>query len=196
MVQFIGTSRRVVVGISGASGVVYGCRLLRALRELGYESHVVVSIAGRRTLNEEIDGGYDVVKELASVLYPPADIGAAIASGSFQTRGMIIAPCSIRSAGELSTGVTTSLLTRAADVNLKERRPVVLMVRETPLHTGHLRTLANLSEMGAIVAPPLPAFYARPRTLDDLVDHTVGRVLDLLGIDNPLAHRWSGGAPS
>lgn len=193
---FIGNSNRIVVGISGASGAVYGCRLLEALRHQGFETHVVISRAGRRTLAEEVDGGYETVRSLSTVLYPVTDIGAAIASGSFQTRGMIIAPCSIRSAAEISTGMTTSLLTRAADVNLKERRPVILMVRESPLHTGHLRMLANLSEIGAIIAPPMPAFYIRPQSLDDIVNHSVGRVLDLLGIDNQLAHRWSGQSPT
>lgn len=188
-------SRRVVVGISGASGAVYGVRLIRALHALQYEAHVVISRAGRRTLAEETDVSLDELRALSTAFHPPEDIGASIASGSFITRGMIVAPCSIRSAAEIATGVTSSLLTRAADVALKERRPLVLMLRETPLHTGHLRMLTQLSEIGAIVAPPVPAFYAMPRSLDDMVDHSVGRVLDLLGIDNRLAQRWRDGEP-
>ncbi|MCW3836188.1 UbiX family flavin prenyltransferase [Sphingomonas canadensis] len=183
-------SRRIVVGISGASGAIYGLRLLAALGDLGWERHVVVSRAGRRTILEETGATIEDVRALSTRLYPPEDIGAAIASGSFVTAGMIVAPCSIRSAAEIATGVTAGLLTRAADVNLKDRRRVVLMVRETPLHTGHLRMLTTLSEIGAIIAPPVPAFYAMPRGLDDIVDHSVGRVLDLFGIENSLAHRW------
>jgi 4-hydroxy-3-polyprenylbenzoate decarboxylase len=181
---------RIVVGISGASGAIYGLRLLTALRELGLETHVVVSNAGRRTLAEEQQVDLEKIRSLATVLYPVADIGAAIASGSYPCRGMIIAPCSIRTASEIATGMTTSLLTRAADVTLKERRTLVLMVRETPLHTGHLRTLTALSEMGAIIAPPVPAFYAMLESLDDIVNHSVGRVLDLFDVPNTLAHRW------
>lgn len=182
--------RPVIVGISGASGAIYGITLVESLQALGYETHVVVSTAGRRTLAEETDGGYERIKRAASVIHPLADIGASIASGSFRTAGMIVAPCSIRTAAEIASGMTTSLLTRAADVTLKEKRPLVLMVRETPLHTGHLRMLTGLSEIGAVIAPPVPAFYTRPATLDDLVRHSVGRVLDLLDIDNTLAHRW------
>ncbi len=184
------SQNKVIVGISGASGAIYGIRLLEALQALDFETHVVVSKAARRTIAEETEYVYGDLRDLAAVLYSIDDIGAAIASGSFRTRGMIIAPCSIRSAAEIANGITTSLLTRAADVTLKERRPLVAMVRETPFHTGHLRMLTALSEIGAIVAPPAPAFYARPQSLMDMVDHSIGRVLDLIGIDNSLAHRW------
>jgi 4-hydroxy-3-polyprenylbenzoate decarboxylase len=180
----------IIVGISGASGVIYGIRMLEVLRELGIETHLVLSRSGEITIAHETDRKIADVKALATEVHPQADIGASISSGSFRTRGMIVAPCSIRSMSEIATGVTSGLLTRAADVVLKERRRLVLMVRETPLHTGHLRTMASLSEMGAIVAPPVPAFYARPQSLEDLVDHTVGRMLDLFEIDTGLVKRW------
>lgn len=184
------TSARVVVGISGATGALYGIRLIQHLRDLGCEAHVVISRAGRRTIAEETTVSLAEIRELATVMYPFQDVGAAIASGSFQTRGMVIAPCSIRSAAEIATGVTSSLLTRAADVTLKERRPLVLMIRESPLHIGHLRMLTNLAEMGAIIAPPLPAFYMHPKSFVEMIDHTLGRVLDLLDLPNSLAPRW------
>ncbi|HEY0837337.1 MAG TPA: UbiX family flavin prenyltransferase [Azospirillum sp.] len=181
---------RIVVGISGASGVILGVRLLEILRRIGVESHLVISRAAEVTLAHETDLKVAQVRALAAVHYAAADIGAAIASGSFRTMGMIVAPCSIRTMGEIATGVTSSLLTRAADVVLKERRPLVLMVRETPLHVGHLRTMTQLAEMGAVIAPPVPAFYARPRSLDDMVNHTVGRALDLFGLDAGTVTRW------
>ena len=181
---------RLVVGISGASGVVYGVRLLQVLRELGVETHLVMSKAAEMTLAYETDLKAADVRALASRAYAIADVGAAISSGSFQTLGMIIAPCSVRSMSEIATGVTSSLLTRAADVVLKERRRLVLMVRETPLHTGHLRTMLALSEMGAVIAPPLPAFYAKPASIDDLVGQSVGRVLDLFALNAPGTARW------
>ena len=180
----------LVVGISGASGVIYGIRLLEILRELGVESHLVMSRSAEVTLAHETDLKVADVRELATKTYAQADIGAAISSGSFRTRGMVVAPCSVRSMSEIATGVTSALLTRAADVVLKERRRLVLMVRETPLHTGHLRTMAALSEMGAVIAPPVPAFYARPESLADMVDHTLGRVLDLFDIDTGRVRRW------
>lgn len=183
-------SRRAVVGISGASGVVYGVRALDALRELGVESHLVVSRAAALTLAQETDLTLAELSAKASATYRVGDVGAAIASGSFRTLGMIIAPCSVRTMSEIATGVTSSLLTRAADVTLKERRPLVLMVRETPLHLGHLRTMAQLAEMGAIIAPPLPAFYVKPTSVEDLVDQSVGRALDLLGLDWGATRRW------
>ncbi|WP_431857726.1 UbiX family flavin prenyltransferase [Azospirillum sp.] len=183
-------SSRLVVGISGASGVILGVRLLETLRRIGVESHLVLSRAAEVTLAHETDLKPAEVRALADAAYSPADIGAAIASGSFRTLGMIVAPCSIRSMGEIATGVTSSLLTRAADVTLKERRPLVLMVRETPLHVGHLRTMTQLAEMGAVIAPPVPAFYAKPRGLDDLIDHAVGRALDLFGLDSGRVRRW------
>jgi len=184
------TSNRLIVGISGASGVIYGVRLLQTLRALPVESHLVMSKSAEMTLAYESDLKAAQVQALADVCHPIGDVGASIASGSFQAMGMVVAPCSIRSMSEIATGVTSTLLTRAADVVLKERRRLVLMVRETPLHTGHLRNLLALSEMGAIIAPPVPGFYAEPQDIDDIVDHTVGRVLDLFGLDSGKVHRW------
>jgi len=181
---------RLVVGISGASGVVYGIRLLEALRELEIESHLVMTKAAEMTIGLETALKPKQVAAKADYAYAPGDIGAAIASGTFRTKGMIVAPCSVRSWSEIATGVTTNLLTRAADVTLKERRPLVLMIRETPLHVGHLRTLAQLAEMGAIMLPPLPAFYAEPHTLADFVEQIVGRALDLMGYNWPAQKRW------
>jgi len=186
---------RVAVGISGASGVIYGVRTLDALRDLGVESHLVVTRAALMTLSQETDLSADDLMERADVAYRLADVGATIASGSFRTLGMIVAPCSVRTMSEIATGVTSSLLTRAADVTLKERRPLVLMVRETPLHLGHLRTLVSLAEMGAVIAPPVPAFYARPGTLSDVVDQSVGRALDALGLNWSAVRRWEGLKP-
>lgn len=180
---------KMIVGISGASGSCYGLAALRALRLLGVESHLIISRAAEVTLAHETGKTVADVAALADYHYAPDNIGAGPASGSFRTLGMIIAPCSIRSMGEIATGVTSSLLTRAADVTLKERRRLVLMVRETPLHTGHLRNMLQLSEMGAIVAPPVPAFYAQPKTLDEMVEQTVGRMLDLFGLDAGIT-RW------
>ncbi|HVV64687.1 MAG TPA: UbiX family flavin prenyltransferase [Rhizomicrobium sp.] len=181
---------RVVIGMSGASGAVLGIRLLEALRDLGIESHLVMSKAAEMTLAYETALKPKDVRARADRSYAISDVGAPIASGSFRTKGMIIAPCSVRTMSEIATGVTTTLLSRAADVTLKERRPLVLMVRETPLHLGHLRRLTELAEMGAIILPPVPAFYAEPRTLSDLVDQMTGRALDFLGYDWPLARRW------
>jgi 4-hydroxy-3-polyprenylbenzoate decarboxylase len=185
---------RLIVGISGASGVIYGVRILEVLRDTPVETHLVVSKAARLTLKQETDLSFSDLEDLADVVHPQQDVGASIASGSFRTMGMIVAPCSIRSMSEIASGTTSSLLTRAADVVLKERRRLVLMVRETPLHRGHLRTMSDLSELGAIIAPPVPAFYARPESVADIVDHTVGRVLDLFGIETGLVKRWTGTA--
>jgi 4-hydroxy-3-polyprenylbenzoate decarboxylase len=182
--------KRLVVGISGASGAIYGIRLLETLKRLGIETHLVVTKAAEMTIGYETETTPAAVKALADAVYPVGDLGAAIASGSFPTLGMIVAPCSVRSMSEIATGVTSSLLTRAADVTLKERRRLVLMLRETPLHSGHLRNMLALSEMGAIIAPPVPAFYARPTSLDDMVDHSIGRVLDLFGLDSGGVRRW------
>nr|WP_249123540.1 MULTISPECIES: UbiX family flavin prenyltransferase [unclassified Bradyrhizobium] len=182
----------MVVGISGASGVAYGVRLLSLLRQTPVETHLVVSRAAEIAMAHEGPLKVADVRALADKWYKADDIGASIASGSFRTRGMIIAPCSVRSMSEIATGVTSSLLTRAADVVLKERRRLVLMVRETPLHTGHLRTMTALSEMGAVIFPPVPAFYADPQSIADMVDHTVGRVLDLYDIDVGAVKRWEG----
>ena len=181
---------RLVVGISGASGVVYGIRLLETLKDLPVESHLVISKSAEVTLAYETDLKVAQVQALADVCYQPGDIGAAISSGSFATLGMVVAPCSVRSMAEIACGTTASLLTRAADVTLKERRRLVLMVRETPLHSGHLRNLLRLSEMGAVIAPPVPAFYTNPETIDDLVDQSVGRVLDLFGLETSGVTRW------
>jgi len=181
---------RLVVGVSGASGVVYGLRALDACRELGVESHLVLSKAAALTLAQETQLSPADVNAKADVVHKVSDIGAAIASGSFRTLGMIVAPCSVRTMSEIATGVTSSLLTRAADVTLKERRPLVLMVRETPLHLGHLRTMVKLAEMGAVIAPPLPAFYARPASIEAMVDQSVGRALDLFGLSWTPVKRW------
>jgi 4-hydroxy-3-polyprenylbenzoate decarboxylase len=181
---------RLVVGVSGASGIVYGLRVLDACRDLGVEAHLVMSKAAALTLAQETRLSVADVNAKAAVVHKVADIGASIASGSFRTLGMIVAPCSVRTMSEIATGVTASLLTRAADVTLKERRPLVLMVRETPLHLGHLRTLVKLAEMGAVIAPPLPAFYAQPASLEAMVDQSVGRALDLFGLSWTPVKRW------
>jgi 4-hydroxy-3-polyprenylbenzoate decarboxylase len=183
-------ARRLIVGISGASGTVYGVRLLEALRGTDVETHLVMTRSAEITLAHEMDLKVKDVHALADVVYATADIGAAISSGSFRTEGMVVAPCSIRSLSEIAYGATTNLLSRAADVVLKERRRLVLLVRETPLHAGHIRAMQQATENGAIVMPPLPAFYARPKSVDDIVNHTVGRTLDLLGIENSLVKRW------
>lgn len=181
---------RLVVGITGASGVVYGIRMLEALLGLPIESHLVMSKSAEMTIAYETDMKAVDVKAMADVVYPIGDIGAAISSGSFRTMGMVIAPCTVRTLSEIASGVTSTLLTRAADVTLKERRRLVLMLRETPLHAGHIRSMLQVTEMGAVVAPPVPAFYTRPASVGDLVDQSVGRVLDLFGIDSGLPKRW------
>jgi 4-hydroxy-3-polyprenylbenzoate decarboxylase len=184
---------RLIVGISGASGTVYGVRLLEMLREAEIETHLVMSKSAEMTLAYETDLKPKDVRALASVNYSVADIGAAISSGSFPTMGMVIAPSSIRTMSEIACGVTSSLLSRAADVVLKEKRRLVLAVRETPLHVGHLRTMTTLAEIGAVVAPIVPAFYNRPKSVDDIINHTCGRLLDLFGIDTGMVKRWKGG---
>lgn len=180
----------LVVGISGASGARLGVRLLEALKELEVESHLVVSKAAAMTIPEETGLSLAELNAKADVVHKAADVGAAIASGSFRTRGMVVAPCSVRTMSEIASGVTSSLLTRAADVALKERRTLALMVRETPLHLGHLRTLVRLAEMGAVIAPPMPAFYAGLTSIDDMVDQCVGRVLDLFDLGWRPVRRW------
>ncbi|CAH1650377.1 UbiX family flavin prenyltransferase [Chelatococcus asaccharovorans] len=182
--------RRLIVGISGASGIVYGVRALEILRRLGIETHLVMTRSAQITLAHEMSLKVADVHALASVVYKAEDIGAPISSGSFRTMGMLVAPCSIRSLSEIASGVTAGLLSRAADVVLKERRRLVLMVRETPLHLGHLRSMTQVTEMGAIVMPPVPAFYAKPRDLDEMVAHSVGRALDLFDIDAGTVRRW------
>lgn len=182
----------LTVAISGASGAVYGVRLLELLRECGVETNLIISRAARLTIAYETDLKIADVEKLASVVHPNDDIGAACSSGSFKTLGMIVAPCSIKTMSEIATGTTANLISRAADVALKERRRVVLLLRETPLHIGHIRTMAAVTEAGAIVYPPVPAFYAMPKTLAEMIDHTLGRVLDLFDIDVDTVWRWSG----
>lgn len=182
--------QKLVIGISGASGVVYGLRALDACRDLGIESHLILSKAAVLTLADETERSVAEVNAMADVVHKVGDIGAAIASGSFRALGMLVAPCSVRTMSEIATGVTSNLLTRAADVTLKERRPLVLMVRETPFHLGHLRTMVRLAEMGATIAPPLPAFYAKPQSIAEMVDQSVGRALDLFGLDWKAVRRW------
>jgi 4-hydroxy-3-polyprenylbenzoate decarboxylase len=186
------TPQRLVVGISGASGVIYGIRVLELLRDKGIETHLVMSKSAEMTLAYETDLKPKDVRALAAVNHSVADIGASISSGSFHTMGMIVAPCSMKTMSEIATGVTGSLLSRAADVVLKEKRKLVLAVRETPLHGNHLRAMASLSDVGAVVAPIVPAFYTRPKTLDDIINHTVGRLLDQFGIDTKAVKRWKG----
>lgn len=181
---------RLIIGISGASGVVYGVRMIEILHQLDVETHLVVSKAGALTLTYETQSRLADLVALADHHYSIGDVGAAIASGSFRTQGMVIAPCSVKTMSEIASGVTSSLLSRAADVTLKERRRLILMVRETPFHTGHLRTMTALSEMGAVIAPPIPAFYNRPKTLDEMIDQSVYRALDLVGIEVPGLTRW------
>jgi 4-hydroxy-3-polyprenylbenzoate decarboxylase len=181
---------RMIVGITGASGTVYGVGALKALRAAGIETHLVISKSGQITAAHELEMSLSEVMSLADVVYKAGDIAAAISSGSFRTIGMLVAPCSIRTLSEIASGVTSSLLTRAADVVLKERRKLVLMVRETPFHLGHLRSMTQITEMGAIVMPPVPAFYTRPATVDEIVRHSVGRALDLLGVENDMVGRW------
>lgn len=183
---------RLIVAITGASGTIYGIRILESLKAVGIESHLVMSDSAKLTMAAETDYKPADVEALADVVHSAKNVGATISSGSFKSMGMIIAPCSIRTLSEIATGVTSSLVSRAADVVLKERRKLVLLVRETPLHAGHLRSMSQVTEYGAIVMPPVPAFYARPQTLDDMVNHTVGRALDLFGVDNSLVNRWNG----
>tara|TARA_R110002072_G_scaffold73834_3_gene175331 strand:- start:17905 stop:18468 length:564 start_codon:yes stop_codon:yes gene_type:complete len=185
-------AKRIIVGISGASGIVCGVRALQLLRDCSVETHLVISKSAKLTLHYELDMSVAELESLASEVHAIKNVGASIASGSFPTAGMLIAPCSVRTMSEIATGVTSTLLTRAADVVLKERRRLVLMVRETPLHTGHLRTMTQLSEMGAVIAPPVPAFYTRPQSLDDVVTQSVGRALDLFGLELEQVHRWQG----
>lgn len=170
--------------------MVYGIRMLELLREADVETHLVMTKSAEMTMAYETDYKVEDIRIMADQFHSIKNVGASIASGSFPSLGMIIAPCSVRTMAEIATGVTSSLLTRAADVVLKERRRLVLMVRETPLHTGHLRTMTALSEMGAIIAPPLPAFYTKPESISDIVDHSVGRVLDLFSIDTGVVKRW------
>ena len=184
--------KRLIVGISGASGAIYGIRLLQLLKETDVETHLIVSRTARVTIATETDLNTGEVEALADVVHSNQDLGAACSSGSFQTLGMVIAPCSVKTMAEIATGVTANLISRAADVALKERRRVVLMLRETPLHLGHIRSMAAVTEAGAIVYPPVPAFYSKPQNLTEMVDHSLGRVLDLFGLDLDIVRRWNG----
>jgi 4-hydroxy-3-polyprenylbenzoate decarboxylase len=185
-------TQRIIVGITGASGTIYGVRLLEALKDAHIETHLVMSDAAKLTMAAETDYTPDFVASLASVVHSSRNIGAAIASGSLRTLGMVVAPCSVHTMSDIAWGSTSNLITRAADVVLKERRRLVLLLRETPLHAGHIRTMAQVTENGAIVMPPVPAFYIKPQSVIDLVDHTVGRVLDLFDIENTLVKPWGG----
>lgn len=180
----------LIIGISGASGAALGVRALEACKELGVTTHLIVSKAGALTIAEETGLSVAEVNKRADVVHKVGDIGACVASGSYPALGMLIAPCSVRTMSEIATGVTSSLLTRSADVTLKERRPLVLMVRETPFHLGHLRTMTQLAEMGATIAPPLPAFYTNPKSIEDIVDQAVGRALDVFGLSWGAVERW------
>ena len=182
--------QRLIVGISGASGIVYGIETLKLLKQAGIETHLIVSKAALQTLKHESTLGYDELKALADVHYSNNDIGASVASGSFKTLGIIIVPCSIRSMSEIASGISATLLSRAADVVLKERRRLVLMVRETPLHAGHLQSMLELTNMGGIIMPPVPAFYTLPASIEDIVTQTVARALDLFDIDIGVLKRW------
>ncbi|MFK4048066.1 UbiX family flavin prenyltransferase [Roseomonas mucosa] len=186
----------MIVGITGATGIVFGIRALEVLRELGIESHLIVSRAGEMTRAHETKVSREELHALADHVHPIGDVGASIASGSFRTMGMLIAPCSVRTLAEVASGVTTTLLTRAADVVLKERRTLVMMVREAPLHAGHIRNMLTATEMGAIIHPPVPAFYTNPQTIADLVDHALGRALDCFGLEMPDMPRWGETIPS
>ncbi len=187
---------RLVVGISGSTGAIYGIRLLEVLRTVpGIETHLIISGPGKRTILGETDYSLQDVEARADRVYDNRDIGAALASGSFRTSGMVIAPCSIKTASALATCHADTLICRAGDVTLKEGRPLIVLVRETPLHVGHLRQLLALAEAGAVILPPMPAFYDRPKTIEDLVNHTVGRVLDRLGIPHQLTREWTGTPP-
>jgi 4-hydroxy-3-polyprenylbenzoate decarboxylase len=186
-----GFTRRIVVGISGSSSPIYGIRTLEVLRKLGgTEIHLVLSDTAERTIGLETDWNPVDVRRLAHVVYQNHDMAASISSGSFQTDGMIVAPCSMRSLAEIAHSVTSQLLTRAADIHLKERRRLILMVRETPLHLGHLRNMVQAAEIGAIILPPVPAFYHRPKSIDEIVDQSVGKALDLLTVPHQLFRRW------
>lgn len=182
----------LVVAITGATGVIYGVELLRVLRELGQETHLIVSEAGGMNLGIETELSLDEVKALASVVHSNKDLGAAVASGSFRTRGMIVAPCTVKTLSAIANSFTYNLVVRAADVTLKERRPLVLMVRETPLHKGHLELMARAADCGAVILPPLPAFYHKPVSIMDLVHQSIGKALDQVGIEHQLFKRWSG----
>jgi flavin prenyltransferase len=183
----------LVVGISGATGVVYGIELLRVLRQQGQPTHLILTEMAARTIAIETDLSLEEVRSLADVVHSNKDLAAPVASGSFRTRGMVVAPCSIKTLSGIANSFSNNLLIRAADVTLKERRTLIVVFRETPLHAGHLRLMLQAAEIGAVIMPPMPAFYQRPKSIDEIVRQTVGRVLDQLGIEHDLAERWSGG---
>lgn len=183
-------SARIIIGITGSSGIIYGIRLLQILKTLPIETHLIVSKAGQLTRVYETEVSNIELKSLADVYHPPTDITASIASGSFKTLGMIIAPCSMKTLGEIANGISSNLISRAADVVLKERRKLVLMPREAPLHLGHLNNMVHITQMGGIIYPPLPAFYTHPKSIDDLINDTLARVLDLFDLDCGLIKRW------
>jgi flavin prenyltransferase len=183
----------LVVGISGATGVIYGIELLRVLKQQGQPTHLILSEMAARTIAIETDLNLEEVRSLADVVHSNKDLAASVASGSFRTRGMVVAPCSIKTLSGIANSFSNNLLIRAADVTLKERRPLIVVFRETPLHTGHLRLMLRAAEIGAVIMPPMPAFYQRPKSIDGIVRQTVGRVLDQLGIEHDLVERWSGG---
>jgi 4-hydroxy-3-polyprenylbenzoate decarboxylase len=184
--------KKLIIAISGASGAIYGIRTLEVLQDSNIETHLIISRAAKITISQETNYKVSDVEKLADFAYSIDDIGASIASGSFKTSGMLVVPCSIKTMSEISTGITSNLISRAADVILKERRKLVLGLRETPLHLGHMRTMLNLSEMGSIICPPIPAFYPKPQTIDEIINHSVGRFLDLFDIENSLVKRWQG----
>jgi flavin prenyltransferase len=189
-------SGRIVVGIAGASGVIYGVRLLDLLKETDMETHLVISEAGRRNIEIETEYRADDVAAMADYTYDHKDVGAALASGSFLTQGMVVAPCTIKTLSGIANSYTDNLLVRAADVTLKEKRKLVLVVRETPLHKGHLRLMTMAADMGAHILPPVPSFYHQPRTIEDIIDQTIGKIFDYLGIENSLFRRWGEDNPA
>jgi 4-hydroxy-3-polyprenylbenzoate decarboxylase len=183
-------TRRIIVGISGASGIVYGIKTLTVLKELGYETHLILTEAAKRNMQIETEHRVEDVERIATKSYDEHDLAASLASGSFLTMGMIVAPCTIKSLSSIANSYSSDLLTRAADVCLKERRKLVLVVRETPLHKGHLKLMSDATDIGALILPPVPAFYHRPKTIDDIVSQTVGKVLDYFQIEHALFRRW------
>lgn len=186
-------TRKIIVGISGASGAIYGIRLLEILKKIeNVETHLIISKNANITISQETSYNVSDVESLANFVYNPSNLSAAIASGSFKISEMIVAPSSIKTMSEIAYGTTSNLLSRAADVILKEQKKLILMVRETPLHLGHLRTMVKLAEIGAIISPPVPAFYTKPNSIDDIINHNIGRILDLIGLDTNLVNRWEG----
>lgn len=186
------TPKKMIVAITGASGTIYGIRLLEALSNIGVETHLVMSDSAKITMAMETTFTPSYVESLATEVHSAKNVGASIASGSFRTLGMVVAPCSVHTMSDIAWGSTSNLITRAADVVLKERRRLILLFRETPLHAGHIKTMAQVTENGAIVMPPVPALYTNPKSIDDIINHTVGRVLDLFDLDNDLVKRWNG----